>query len=73
MSYNSKYKGSEVEELLDSIGNKQDNLVSGENIKTVNGVSILGSGDIKIESGLTEEEVNNKIAAAITTALNTEV
>lgn len=73
MSYNSKYTGKEVEELLDSIGNKQDNLVSGENIKTVNGVSILGSGDIKIESGLTEEEVNNKIAAAITTALNTEV
>lgn len=73
MSFNSKYTGKKVEELLDSIGNKQDNLVSGENIKTVNGVSILGSGDIKIESGLTEEEVNNKIAAAITTALNTEV
>ena len=30
---------------------KQDILVSGENIKTINGESILGSGDISIESG----------------------
>lgn len=30
---------------------KQDKLVSGENIKTINGESILGSGDITIESG----------------------
>ena len=27
---------------------KQDNLVSGTNIKTINGTSILGSGDIKV-------------------------
>lgn len=31
--------------------NKQDLLMSGENIKTINGQSILGSGDIKIEGG----------------------
>lgn len=30
---------------------KQDKLVSGTNIKTINGVSILGSGDIEISSG----------------------
>ncbi len=30
---------------------KQDILVSGENIKTINGESILGSGNISIESG----------------------
>ena len=30
---------------------KQDNLVSGTNIKSINGVSLLGSGDITIESG----------------------
>ena len=30
---------------------KQDTLVSGENIKTINGNSILGSGDIVIEGG----------------------
>ena len=62
-----------IREHAQQIENKQDTLVSGTTIKTINGTSILGSGDIKIESGLTEEEVNNKIAAAITTALNTEV
>lgn len=51
MSYNSKYKGAEVEALLDSVGNKQDNLVSGTNIKTINGESILGSGNIVISGG----------------------
>ena len=30
---------------------KQDNLVSGTNIKTINGQSVLGSGDIVISSG----------------------
>lgn len=30
---------------------KQDNLVSGTNIKSINGTSLLGSGDIIIESG----------------------
>lgn len=30
---------------------KQDKLVSGENIKTINGESILGSGDIEISGG----------------------
>lgn len=30
---------------------KQDNLVSGTNIKSINSTSLLGSGDIKIESG----------------------
>ena len=33
------------------ISGKQDVLVSGENIKTINGVSILGEGDITIEGG----------------------
>lgn len=33
------------------LSQKQDKLVSGTNIKTVNGTSILGSGDIVIESG----------------------
>lgn len=51
MSYNSKYKGSEIEELLDSVGDKQDKLVSGTNIKTINGQSILGSGNIEISGG----------------------
>lgn len=42
------YTKSEVDILLD---NKQDKLVSGTNIKTVNGETLLGSGNIKIQSG----------------------
>lgn len=44
----------EIEELYatyEDLNNKQDRLVSGTNIKTVNGTSILGSGNIEIESG----------------------
>lgn len=37
-------------ELNAGLGNKQDTLVSGTNIKTVNGESLLGSGNIDIES-----------------------
>ena len=36
-------------ELLASIENKQDILVSGENIKTINNESILGAGNIVVE------------------------
>ena len=35
---------------IETIVDKQDTLVSGTNIKTVNGVSVLGSGDISINS-----------------------
>ena len=38
-------------ELTDGLGDKQDTLVSGTNIKTVNGSSLLGSGDLVIEGG----------------------
>ena len=40
------YTKEETDELLDE---KQDTLVAGENIKTINGESILGEGDINIE------------------------
>ncbi len=40
-----KVKGVDIEML---ISEKQDTLVSGTNIKTLNGASILGSGDISI-------------------------
>ena len=42
------YIPSEIDQLRLS---KQDKLVSGENIKTINGNSILGSGNITIEGG----------------------
>lgn len=45
----------QVTELTDNVRtlqtNKQDNLVSGTNIKTINGDSILGSGNLVIQSG----------------------
>lgn len=62
--------------LNTKVNNKQDTLVSGTNIKTVNGQSLLGNGNIEIEGGGTvdsslsttsENPVQNKI---ITAALN---
>ena len=41
-----------------SLAAKQDTLVSGTNIKTINQNSLLGSGDITIEGGGTEVEAN---------------
>lgn len=38
---------------------KQDNLVSGENIKTINGQSILGSGNIDISGGSGGSELHD--------------
>lgn len=53
------------------IANKQDELVSEKNIKTINGESILGSGNINIAGGgVSEEYVNNAIANAITNTIN---
>ena len=40
------YSSDKTDELLNA---KQPNLVSGTNIKTLNGQSLLGSGDIKPE------------------------
>jgi hypothetical protein len=42
-----------VNELVD---NKQDTLVSGTNIKTINNQSLLGSGNIDIQGGGTDVE-----------------
>lgn len=51
---------SEAETLyatIDSLNNKQDKLISGTNIKTINNTSILGSGNITIESGNSDANV----------------
>ena len=48
---------STLDELIEV---KQDKLVSGTNIKTINGTSILGSGDIMINEGDTDIIVTNK-------------
>lgn len=43
-------KWRDIAQIVD-LSAKQDTLVSGENIKTINGVSVLGSGNIEISSG----------------------
>ena len=49
-----------AESLRDvDLSGKQDSLVSGENIKTVNGESLLGSGDIEIQGEVQGE--NNEL------------
>lgn len=40
-----------ISTLLPDISTKQDTLISGTNIKTINGNSLLGSGNITIEGG----------------------
>lgn len=62
--YQSKYSGAQIEQVIESLPNypskeqieedlakKQDLLKSGENIKTINGESILGAGNIEIAGG----------------------
>ena len=45
------------QEVDDKVSTKQDVLVSGTNIKTINGKDILGSGDVTIEAGTDEAKV----------------
>ena len=40
-----------IERLTEVVNNKQELLISGENIKTINGQNILGEGDIEIQGG----------------------
>ena len=51
------YNGADMA-LASDVTAKQDKLVSGTNIKTINGTSILGSGDITIEGGATLTEAD---------------
>lgn len=55
-------------------GDEDDIFVTRHTLKTINGESLFGSGDITISGGgVTEDFVNNAIANAITTTLNTAV
>lgn len=49
--YNSRHTGVQIDDAIDAVANKQDALVSGTNIKTINGESVLGSGNIEIQGG----------------------
>lgn len=67
-----------VTKIKDLVNTKQDTLVSGTNIKTINNQSLLGSGDITIGGGTvdsalsttSENPVQNKV---ITNELNKKV
>lgn len=67
--------GNMVYGLPDAVanGDADDYLVSESNLKTINGQSILGSGDITISGGVSQDYVDDAIANAITTTLNTAV
>lgn len=60
-------------ELSSALDSKQNTLISGENIKTINGTSIIGSGNITITSETTDlsnyynkQEVNSLLADKVT-------
>ena len=50
-----------IDEIKSDVNNKQPKLISGNNIKTINGMSILGSGNISIsgEDGSTPSSTDN--------------
>ena len=55
------------------VATKQDNLVSGTNIKTINGQSVLGGGDLKITDGGSVQLTGNQTVAGIKTFSSTVV
>lgn len=56
--YLSQFTGSEIDARLAKVSQletgKQDKLTSGTNIKTINGQSVLGSGNLQIQTGETD-------------------
>ena len=54
-------------------GDEDDILLSRSSVKTINGESIIGEGDIAISGGVSKIYVDEAIASAITTTLNTAV
>ena len=79
---NNNFTSDNVEDALneagDKIKKKQDKLVSGTNIKTINGKSILGYGNIEITSSggsgtnfsVSYNEVNEELTITSTTENN---
>lgn len=65
MSYNSKYKGAEVEEALDKFANGK--------VGTIGAVDTNESVDEPEMDYVTKSELNDALAQAITNTLNTEV
>ena len=61
------------QEVDDKVSTKQDVLVSGTNIKTINGKDILGSGDVTIEAGTDETKVKQIIYSEMSTLYLPEI
>ena len=61
--YISTHTGAQIDEAVSAVANKQDTLVSGTNIKTINQTSVLGSGNIAVQptlvSGTNIKTINN--------------
>ena len=50
-----------LEDLAEQLDAKQDKLISEQTIKTINGQSVLGSGNIQIDRGLNQNQVQDLI------------
>ena len=61
------------QEVDDKVSTKQDVLVSGTNIKTINGKDILGSGNVTIEAGTDEAKVKQIIYSEMSTLYLPEI
>lgn len=85
MAYNSKYTGEQVEALLDKAGkipsktsdllNDSGFLTEHQRIKTINGIGLVGEGDVTIESNGGEYDISsvyNKVYA-VTEGVNVEI
>jgi hypothetical protein len=53
--YISNFSGPEVDAKLEAVDSKQEILKPGKNIKTINGESLLGEGDLRINAGIDPE------------------
>lgn len=58
---------SEITNLQSTLNGKQATLVSGTNIKTINGNSILGSGNLSLAMSIAQKSINNDIINATST------
>lgn len=61
---------SDITGLVTDLSNKQPTLVSGTNIKTINGSSILGTGDITISGGSGSVDTQSNLTYAATTNID---
>lgn len=69
-NYTLQLPGADIDARLAAVPNKQDTLVSGTNIKTINGQSLLGSGDITIQGTGFESVSSNQDGTLLITLTN---